>query len=231
LAVILITKSNNWKNIIVMVKRKFFGTNTDKEENIPETTENKDNTVNNPRIEEKHEEPSSGEGLEEKPAEPETGNEQVPDKKIQEENVLLEKLAEIQDRYLRLSAEFDNYRKRTLKEKMDISKYAGEELLKDILPVMDDFERALRHMDATANYEGLKEGIDLIYVKLSDFLKRHGVKEIESLYGDFNVDLHDATAKVPVTEEDRKGKIVEVLLKGYYLKDKVLRHSKVVVGE
>ncbi len=106
------------------------------------------------------------------PSETETGKEPVSDKKIHEEKVLLEKLAEMQDKYLRLSAEFDNYRKRTLKEKMDISKYAGEELLKDILPVMDDFERALKHMESSANYEGMKEGIDLIYVKLSDFLKR-----------------------------------------------------------
>ena len=137
----------------------------------------------------------------------------------------------MQDKYLRLSAEFDNYRKRTLKEKMDISKYAGEDLLKDILPVMDDFERALRHIETSGNTEGIKEGMDLIYLKLSDFLKRNGVKEIESLNGDFNVDLHDATAKIQVSEEDKKGKIVEVLLKGYYLKDKVLRHSKVVIGE
>ena len=157
--------------------------------------------------------------------------EPVSDKKIHEEKVLLEKLAEMQDKYLRLSAEFDNYRKRTLKEKMDISKYAGEELLKDILPVMDDFERALKHMESSANCEGIKEGIDLIYVKLSDFLKRNGVREIESLNSTFNVDLHDAAAKIPVAEEDKKGKIVEVLLKGYYLKDKVLRHSKVVIGE
>jgi molecular chaperone GrpE len=174
---------------------------------------------------------SQGEELEETPSETETGKEPESDKKIHEEKILLEKLAEMQDKYLRLSAEFDNYRKRTLKEKMEMSKYAGEELLKDILPVMDDFERALKHMETSGNCEGIKEGIDLIYVKLSDFLKRNGVKEIESLNSNFNVDLHDAAAKIPVAEEDKKGKIVEVILKGYYLKDKVLRHSKVIIGD
>jgi molecular chaperone GrpE len=215
----------------MMVKKKFFGLNADKEKNYIETTENKDDTTSDSGNNETIEELAGDEESEGNPSETETSKEPVSDKKIHDEKVLLEKLAEMQDKYLRLSAEFDNYRKRTLKEKMDISKYAGEELLKDILPVMDDFERALKHMESSANYEGMKEGIDLIYVKLSDFLKRNGVKEIESLNTNFNVDLHDAAAKVPVAEEEKKGKIVEVILKGYYLKDKVLRHSQVVIGE
>jgi molecular chaperone GrpE len=215
----------------MMVKKKIFGTNADKGKNAAETTEHKDNTTNNSENNENIEELSQGEELEETPSETETGKEPASDKKIHEEKILLEKLAEMQDKYLRLSAEFDNYRKRTLKEKMEMSKYAGEELLKDILPVMDDFERALKHMETSGNCEGIKEGIDLIYVKLSDFLKRNGVKEIESLNSNFNVDLHDAAAKIPVAEEDKKGKIVEVILKGYYLKDKVLRHSKVIIGD
>jgi len=214
-----------------MVKKKIFGINADKGKNAAEPTEHKDNTTNNSENNENIEELSQGEELEEIPSDAETDKEPASDKKIHEEKVLLEKLAEMQDKYLRLSAEFDNYRKRTLKEKMEISKYAGEELLKDILPVMDDFERALKHMETSGNCEGMKEGIDLIYIKLSDFLKRNGVKEIESLNRNFNVDLHDAVAKIPVVEEDKKGKIVEVILKGYHLKDKVLRHSKVVIGE
>ncbi len=215
----------------MMVKKRFFDTDTWKDKNGTETTENKDNVANKPKENEKTEGSIVDEVTEEKPSETEAGKEQVPDKTLHEGNVLLEKLAEMQDKYLRLSAEFDNYRKRTLKEKMDISKYAGEELLRDILPVMDDFERAIRHIETSGNTEGIKEGMDLIYLKLSDFLKRNGVKEIESLNADFNVDLHDATAKVHVPEEDKKGKIVEVLMKGYFLKDKVLRHSKVVIGE
>ena len=215
----------------MMVKKKIFGTDAGKETNERETAENKDNTINGSENNENPEELAVNEVAEDKTSESETGKETVSDKKIHKEKVLLEKLAEMQDKYLRLSAEFDNYRKRTLKEKMEISKYAGEELLKEILPVIDDFERALKHLETSGNYEGIKEGIDLIYVKLSDFLKHNGVKEIDSLNSDFNVDLHDATANIPVDEEDKKGKIVEVILKGYYLKDKVLRHSKVVIGE
>jgi molecular chaperone GrpE len=142
-----------------------------------------------------------------------------------------EKLAEMQDKYIRLSAEFDNYRKRTLREKMELSKYAGENLLLNILPIMDDFERAIKHMDPSTDYAALKNGIDLIYGKFSEFLKQNGVKKIESLNCNFSVDLHEAVAKVQVTEEDKKGKVIDELLKGYYLNDKVLRFSKVVVGE
>jgi molecular chaperone GrpE len=153
------------------------------------------------------------------------------DKLVSTITVAEEKLAEMQDKYVRLSAEFDNYRKRTLREKMEISKYAGENLLLDVIPLMDDFERALQHIDATADCVALKNGIDIIYGKFSDFLKQNGIKEIESLNCNFNVDLHEAVAKVPVDEDDKKGKVVDVVLKGYYLLDKVLRFSKVVVGE
>jgi molecular chaperone GrpE len=114
---------------------------------------------------------------------------------------------------------------------MEMSKYAGEKLLLGIIPLMDDFERALKHMDKKTDCIALKEGIDIIYGKFSDFLKQNGVKEIESLNSNFNVDLHEAVAKVPVEEVDKKGKVVDVVLKGYYLQDKVLRFSKVVVGE
>jgi molecular chaperone GrpE len=136
----------------------------------------------------------------------------------------------MQDKYMRLSAEFDNYRKRTLREKMDMSKYAGENLLLGIIPLMDDFERAIKHMDTASDCGALRAGIDIIYGKFSDFLKQNGVKEIESLNNNFNVDLHEAVAKIPA-EDDKKGKVVDVVLKGYYLQDKVLRFSKVVVGE
>jgi molecular chaperone GrpE len=142
-----------------------------------------------------------------------------------------EKLAEMQDKYIRLSAEFDNYRKRTLREKMELSKYAGEDLLRKIIPLMDDFERALAHMETATDCGAMRDGIDLIYNKFSDFLKQNGIKEIESMNIGFNVDLHEAIAKMPVQEEEKKGKVVDVVQKGYYLQDKVLRHSKVVVGE
>ncbi len=141
------------------------------------------------------------------------------------------KLAEMQDRYLRLSAEFDNYRKRTLREKIEITKHAGENILISIVPVMDDFERALKSMESAPECIAMKDGINLIYNKFRDFLSQHGIKEIEAFHCDFNVDLHEAVTKIPVEDQNLKGKVVEVLQKGYYLHDKVMRFSKVVVGE
>jgi molecular chaperone GrpE len=153
------------------------------------------------------------------------------DKVINQDNSFDEKLAEMQDKYIRLSAEFDNYRRRTLREKIELSKYASETILLKILPFIDDFDRALKHMDTTTDCTSMKNGIDIIYGKLSEFLKQNGVKEIESMNKPFSVDLHEAVAKMPVQEEDKKGIIIDVVSKGYYLQDKVLRFSKVVVGE
>jgi molecular chaperone GrpE len=199
--------------------------------NIDKSTENKENTTNPDKYNEEKSEDSGSTGLAEYASDGLEGETIASDNVVTEVRVAEEKLAEIQDKYIRLSAEFDNYRKRTLREKMELSKYAGENLLLGIIPLMDDFERALKHMDSTTDCVALKDGIDIIYGKFSDFLKQNGIKEIESLNSNFNVDLHDAVAKVPVEEADKKGKVVEVVLKGYYLQDKVLRHSKVVVGE
>lgn len=153
------------------------------------------------------------------------------DKPVVEEISFEVKLAEMQDKYIRLSAEFDNYRKRTLREKMELSKYASENVLLKIIPFIDDFERALKHMEDSPECNSIKNGIELIYTKFSEFLKQNGVKEIESMNILFNVDLHEAVAKIPVEEEEKKGKVVDIISKGYYLNDKVLRFSKVVVGE
>jgi len=214
-----------------MVKKKTNESEENKEKNINEITDNKENKQPTPgeQVNLKGESPEDPQVTAEEATE--GSAEQASDKVVPDRSVFEVKLAEMQDKYLRLSAEFDNYRKRTLREKIDISKYAAEELLRSILPLMDDFERALRHMDSTGDCTGIKEGIDIIYMKFSDFLVQQGVKEIETLDMEFNVELHDAVAQIPVEEEERKGKIVDVILKGYYLKDKVLRHSKVVVGE
>jgi molecular chaperone GrpE len=214
-----------------MVKKKITETENNIEKKHTETTEDKDNKHNISLDKGEQAEISSDLVIEKPVSKAEEPGEDASDKVVPEERKFEEKLAEMQDKYLRLSAEFDNYRKRTLREKMEISNYAGEDLLLKILPIMDDFERALRHMETTIECIALKEGIDLIYGKLTDFLIQQGVKEIESVNTSFNVDLHDAVAKIPVEEEDKKGKIVDVLLKGYYLQDKVIRHSKVVVGE
>jgi molecular chaperone GrpE len=113
---------------------------------------------------------------------------------------------------------------------MDISKYASEDILLKIIPFMDDFDRAIKHLNESTDYEGMKSGIELIYSKFYDFFKQNDVKEIEALSSNFDVDIHEAVAKLPV-EEEMKGKVVDVIQKGYYLQDKVLRFSKVVVGE
>jgi molecular chaperone GrpE len=214
-----------------MMKKKMKNHANVKHNYIDKSTENKENTINPDEYNEEKSENSGSNGLTEYASDGHEIEAIVSDKVIPEVNIVEEKLAEMQDKYIRLSAEFDNYRKRTLREKMDLSKYAGENLLLSIIPLMDDFERALKHMDSTTDCVALKDGIDIIYGKFNDFLKQNGVKEIESLNSNFNVDLHEAVAKIPVEEADKKGKVVDVVLKGYYLQDKVLRHSKVVVGE
>ncbi|MBA7516985.1 Protein GrpE [subsurface metagenome] len=146
-------------------------------------------------------------------------------------NKVKQEAAEWHDKYLRLSAEFDNYRKRTLKEKADLIRLANEELLKDILSVVDDFERGLDTIDKSDDLEALKAGIHLIYSKFSDFIKQKGLKEIEALEKPFDIDYHEAMTKIPASSEKLKGKVVDVIEKGYLLNDKVIRYAKVVVGE
>ncbi len=141
------------------------------------------------------------------------------------------RLQEISDKYMRLSAEFDNYRKRTLKEKMDLVKSAGEKILVNVLPVMDNLERAIQSVDEAKEIEAIKEGVHLIYKNFKDFIAQNGVKEIEAINNDFDTDLHEAITKIPAPSEEMKGKVVDCVEKGYTLNDKVIRFSKVVVGE
>lgn len=142
-----------------------------------------------------------------------------------------EKLAEITDKHLRLQAEFDNFRKRTLKEKADLIKSGGESVLTNILPVVDDFERALASLKDVPDEDAGKKGTQLIYNKFSEFLKQNSIKVIDAINQDFDVDLHEAIAKIPAPDEKLKGKVVDVLQKGYLLNDKVIRFAKVVIGE
>lgn len=151
-----------------------------------------------------------------------------PDKK---EKTDAEKLADMEDKYLRLVAEYDNYRKRTLREKMELTKSAGADILLNLLPVKDDFERALAHLDKSSDMDAVKEGIDLIFVKFSEFIKQRGVKEIEAMEQPFDTDVHEAVTKIPAPTDELKGKVVDVIEKGYMLQDKVIRFAKVVVGE
>jgi molecular chaperone GrpE len=138
---------------------------------------------------------------------------------------------ELNDKYLRLSAEFDNYRKRTLKEKSDLLRSAGQDTIIRILPVLDDFERALQSMEAIDEKDAAKQGIGLIYNKLKEILTQLGLKEISAKGEEFDTDLHEAVTKIPAPDNELKGKVVEVIEKGYYLNDKVIRFSKVIIGE
>lgn len=154
-----------------------------------------------------------------------------PEKWQEELKACYDRTAELQDRYLRLSAEFDNFRKRTHKEKSELIKTASEELLTKIIPVVDDFERGLNAINNAMNLEAVKEGMNLIYLRFKEFLQQQGVKEMEAINQEFNTDFHEAVTKIPATDESQKGKVVDIVEKGYYLHDKVIRYPKVVVGE
>ncbi len=145
---------------------------------------------------------------------------------------LEQKCKTLENDYLRLFAEFDNYRKRTLKEKSELIKSAGENILTNILPLVDDFERALKVMnDAQNDLQTFKEGIELIYSKFVSFLSQNGVKAIDAEGKDFDTEFHEAVTTIPAPSEELKGKVIEAIQKGYTLHDKVIRFSKVVIGE
>lgn len=157
-----------------------------------------------------------------------TATEDKSEKEIKDSD---ENAKEWHDKYLRLSAEFDNYRKRTLKEKADLIRLANEDLLKDILSVVDDFERGMDSMDKSQDVDALKEGVHLIHRRFMEFLKQKGIKEIEARNKDFDIDFHEAMTKIPAPAKNMKGKVVDVIEKGYTLNDKVVRYAKVVVGD
>ena len=142
-----------------------------------------------------------------------------------------ETIEEQKDKYLRLSAEFDNYRKRTMKEKAELILNGGEKSLSSILPVVDDFERAIKTMETATDVQAVKEGVELIYNKFMAVLGQNGVKVIETKDQPLDTDYHEAIAVIPAPSEEQKGKILDCVQTGYTLNDKVLRHAKVVVGE
>lgn len=142
-----------------------------------------------------------------------------------------EQIEEQKDKYLRLSAEFDNYRKRTMKEKAELILNGGEKSISNILPIVDDFERALKNIDTATDLAAVKEGIELIYHKFISVLGQNGVKVIETKEKPLDTDFHEAIAVIPTPDEALKGKIIDCVQTGYTLNDKVIRHAKVVVGE
>ena len=155
--------------------------------------------------------------------------------KIQELQAEIEKLnaekAELNDRFLRLFSEFDNYKKRVSKEKLDLISTASEKVLVSLLPVIDDFERAITANEKADNIDSIKEGFNLIYNKLLQVMKRFDVEEIQAKGEEFNTDFHEAVTHFPAQNEEDKGKVIDVTEKGYKLKDKVIRYAKVVVGQ
>jgi molecular chaperone GrpE len=142
-----------------------------------------------------------------------------------------EKIAELNDKFLRLYSEFDNYRKRTNKEKVDLISSANAGILKELIPVMDDFERAINNNENVDDVTLLKEGFHLIYNKFKATLENKGLKGMESKGQDFDSELHEAIANIPAPSEDLKGKVIDDVEKGYFLHDKVIRYAKVVVGQ
>jgi len=164
-------------------------------------------------------------------AEAQTENQTEEEETVELEPTLEQKYNELNDKYLRLSAEYDNYRKRTLKERMEMMKTAGEDILRNILPVVDNVERAQKAIAEAKEIEPIREGIDLIHKTFVDFLSQRGIKEIESLEKEFDTDLHEALTKIPAPSEELKGKVVDVIEKGYLMNDKVIRFARVVVGE
>ena len=153
------------------------------------------------------------------------------DKVADDLTALQQKYEELNDTHLRLRAEFDNYRKRTMREKADLIKMGGESALKNLLPVIDDFERALQNIRATEEMDAIREGVDLIYTKFINYLGQQGVKAIEAVGNPFDTEEFEAIATIPAPQPDMKGKVIDCVQTGYILYDKVLRHARVVVGE
>ncbi len=145
--------------------------------------------------------------------------------------VAQEQIADLKDKYLRSVAEFDNYRKRTLKERAELILNGGEKVLTAILPVVDDMERAIENGTKTDDPQVLREGVELIYNKLMKVLESQGISCIETQDADFDTDVHEAVAMVPGMGDDKKGKVIDCLQKGYKLNEKVIRHAKVAVGQ
>ena len=172
---------------------------------------------------------------EEQPAEPQqeeaSAQEETKEPTIEEQLAEAQlKIAELQDKYLRQVAEFDNYRKRTIKEKAELILNGGEKTIVSILPILDDMERALGGMDKMNDVAAVKEGVDLIFQKFMKTLGEQGVKRIETEMADFNTDLHEAIAQVPAPNDEMKGKVIDCVKTGYMLNDKVIRHAQVAVG-
>ncbi|MDE6247856.1 MAG: nucleotide exchange factor GrpE [Muribaculaceae bacterium] len=192
---------------------------------------NKDEFVENPQEEAQEAVSQQAEELNEAEGVTLDNDPEAAEVEISEIDKLQEELAKEKKEYLFLMAEFDNFRKRTLKEKSEIIRNAGENVLKGLLPIVDDFERGIKASENAENANDVKEGMLLIYNKLVKYLAQNGVKEFDPEEKEFDADKHEAISVVPVPDEAMKGKILDTVEKGYMINDKVLRHAKVVVGQ
>jgi molecular chaperone GrpE len=159
-----------------------------------------------------------------------TAAEQTDSQPADETNKLKAEVAELKDKYLRIYSEFDNYRKRTAKEKIELSKAANEELMVALLPVLDDFERALKSFEKVQDIEAVKEGVKLVHNKFTRTLENKGLKPMEAIGNTFDADQHEGITQIPAPSDDMKGKVVDEVEKGYYLNEKLIRFAKVVIG-
>lgn len=174
--------------------------------------------------------PETAEGPESENEKRDVSAEEAATTEPSQEEKLRTELSEANNKYLRLYAEFDNFKRRTSRERMDLLQTAGREVLQSLLPVLDDFERALKSLESSPDNESVKEGVKLVYNKFKTTLAQKGLKEMESIGTPFDAELHEAITNIPAPSEDMKGKVIDEVEKGYYLNDKVIRFAKVVVG-
>jgi molecular chaperone GrpE len=162
-------------------------------------------------------------------------NQQVDTENVSAEEAALDKkqqeLNEMRDKYLRLVAEFDNFKKRNAKERIELMQTANKEVINALLPVMDDADRAAKQLETSQDINIVKDGVTLVFNKLRSTLQSKGLKAMESMHTEFNADLHEAITEIPAPNEELKGKVLDELEKGYYLNDKLIRHARVVVGK
>lgn len=149
---------------------------------------------------------------------------------LTEEEKLKAEATDWQNKYLRLYAEFDNFKRRTSKERLELLQMAGKDVISDLLPVLDDFERAQKSVETATDIEAVAEGIKLVHHKLKNILAQKGLKEMKSVGAEFDADIHEGITNIPAPSEDMKGKVLDELEKGYYLHDKVIRFAKVIIG-
>ncbi len=195
-----------------------------------EKKKKQEESVNNQSVAEPELETPSEES-ENKEEQPKADGTEDTDNLAAEVEELKKKIEKLNHEVLLARADFDNYRKRTLREKAELLKNGGEDCMKHILPIIDDFERGLLSISETSDVEAVKEGMNLIYSKFKTYLEQHGVKEIKTDKQDFDTEYHEAVTTFPVEDPNQKGKIIDCVQKGYTLNDKVIRYAKVVVGE